>query len=76
MPEFSFSGVASWQSEKMELDLKMPDRVNVSVDLNEVAQRQDHDLPTVNVPVAIPPMTIPVSDRDRYSASLSLKQAL
>ncbi|WP_231932302.1 MULTISPECIES: TolC family protein [Butyricimonas] len=76
MPEFSFSGVASWQSEKMELDLKMPDRVNVSVDLNEVAQRQDLDLPTVNAPVAIPPMTIPVSDRDRYSASLSLKQAL
>ena len=76
MPEFSLSGVASWQSEKMELDLKMPDKVNISVDLNEVAQGQNLNLPTMNVPVSIPQMTIPVSDRDRYNVSLSLKQAL
>lgn len=25
-PEFGLSGVASWQSERMELDLKMPER--------------------------------------------------
>lgn len=76
MPEFSLSGVASWQSEKMELDLKMPDKVNIGVDLNEVAQGQVTNLPTVNVPLSIPQMTIPVSDRDRYNVSLSLKQAL
>lgn len=76
LPEFSLSGVASWQSEKLELDLKMPEKVNVSVDLNEIAQGQVAGLPTVNVPISIPEMTIPVSDRDRYNVSLSLKQAL
>lgn len=75
MPEFSLSGVASWQSEKMELDLKMPDKVDISVDLNEMVQ-QGGNLPVMNVPVSIPRMTIPVSDRDRYNMSLSLKQAL
>lgn len=30
----------------------------------------------VNIPVSIPEMSIPVSDRDRYNMSLSLKQAL
>ena len=36
MPEFGLSGMASWQSERMELDLKMPDKMNVSMDLSEV----------------------------------------
>lgn len=65
-PEFGLSGVASWQSERMELDLKMPEKVNISMDLNG----------PVNIPVSIPEMSIPVSDRDRYNMSLSLKQAL
>jgi len=65
-PEFGLSGVASWQSERMELDLKMPKKVNISMDLNG----------PVNIPVSIPEMSIPVSDRDRYNMSLSLRQAL
>lgn len=63
-PEFGLSGVASWQSERMELDLKMPEKVNISMDLNG----------PVNIPVSIPEMSIPVSDRDRYNMSLSLKR--
>ena len=65
-PEFSLSGVASWQSERMKLDLKMPKTVNVSMDLNG----------PVSIPVSIPEMSIPVSDQDRYNVSLMLKQAL
>ena len=65
-PEFSLSGVASWQSERMQLDLKMPKTVNVSMDLNG----------PVSIPVSIPEMSIPVSDQDRYNVSLMLKQAL
>ena len=74
MPEFSLTGVASWQSEKTELDLNMPEKVNIGVDLGKVIPNLS--LPTVNVPVSIPRMTIPVSDQDRYNVSLSLKQAL
>ena len=48
------------------MDLKMPEKVNISMDLNG----------PVNIPVSIPEMSIPVSDRDRYNMSLSLKQAL
>ena len=76
MPEFGLSGMASWQSERMELDLKMPDKMNVSMDLSEVEQAQNFNLSTVNMPISIPPITIPVSDRDRYGISLSLKQTL
>lgn len=65
-PEFSLSGGASWQSERMKLDLKMPKTVNVSMDLNG----------PVSIPVSIPEMSIPVSDQDRYNVSLMLKQAL
>lgn len=65
-PEFSLSGVALWQSERMKLDLKMPKTVNVSMDLNG----------PVSIPVSIPEMSIPVSDQDRYNVSLMLKQAL
>lgn len=65
-PEFSLSGVASWQSERMKLDLKMPKTVNVSMDLNG----------PVSIPVSVPEMSIPVSDQDRYNVSLMLKQAL
>ena len=65
-PEFSLSGVASWQSERMKLDLKMPKTVNVSMDLNG----------PVSIPVSIPEMSIPVSDQDRYNVSLMLKHAL
>lgn len=74
MPEFSLTGVASWQSEKTELDLNMPEKVNIGVDLGQIVPNMG--LPTVNVPVSIPRMTIPVSDQDRYNVSLSLKQAL
>ncbi len=74
MPEFSLTGVASWQSEKTELDLKLPEKVNVGLDLSQVVPGVG--LPTVNVPVSIPRMTVPVSDQDRYNVSLSLKQAL
>lgn len=65
-PELSLSGVASWQSERMELDLKMPEKVNINMDLNG----------PVNIPISIPDMSIPVSDQDRYNVSLMLKQAL
>ena len=74
MPEFSLSGVASWQSEKMKLDLKMPDKVNVDLDLNQLLP--NGNLGSLTLPVSIPQMSIPISDRDRYNASLSLKQAL
>lgn len=83
MPEFSLTGVASWQSEKTELELKLPEKMNIAVDLNQVVSGNNTTLPgnvttlpTVNVPVSVPNMTIPVSDQDRYSVSLSLKQAL
>ena len=75
-PQFGLTGVVLWQSEKTELELKMKDKVNVSADLNEVVSIPGMSLPTINVPVAIPRMAIPVSDRDRYNVSLSLKQAL
>ena len=75
-PQFSLTGVASWQSEKTELELKMKDKVNVSADLNEVVSIPGMSLPTVNIPVSIPRMKIPVSDQDRYNVSLSLQQAL
>ena len=74
MPEFSLTGVASWQSEKTELDLNLPEKVNVGLDLSQVVPGAG--LPTVNVPVSIPRMTVSVSDQDRYNVSLSLKQAL
>lgn len=66
VPEFSLSGTASWQSEKMELDLDMPDKMDITMDLNG----------PVTMPVSLPDMTVPVSDQDRYNVSLSLKQAL
>lgn len=72
-PELSLSGMASWQSEKTELDMDIGE-VDVNIDLSEVAQGMN--LPAVDIPISVPSLKVPVSDQDRYNVSLSLRQAL
>ena len=72
-PELSLSGMASWQSEKTELDMDIGE-VDMNIDLSEVAQGMN--LPAVDIPISVPSLKVPVSDQDRYNVSLSLRQAL
>lgn len=70
LPQLSFEGKASWQSEALKIPLEIPSQVMVKV---------PQDVPGMGgkeIPVELPGVKLPESSQDQYVATLKATQVL